>query len=265
MNPYKLTVVILTKNEESQIEICLKEIPNQYRVIIVDSGSTDSTVSIAEKYHCDIYFNEWRGFANQRNFALSSCDINTDWVLFIDADEIYPKDFFEWFNSDPMILNQIDVLMVPSKLFIVNKKLQYAPGYPIYHPRLVKNGLTPFVEHSGHAESVGEGVSIGYGDIAYSHYFFDGDYFSWMKKHLELAKKEVFAINADSFFVTKRKKISSFFKISLLRSLLRFFYHYIFRMGFLDGKPGLIYSALYSWYELTKYLLQEQKDFEGSQ
>ncbi len=131
-----LTVVILTKNEEANLPRCLAAIPAHYPIVIVDSGSTDNTVAIASSRGCRIYSNPWPGFAEQRNFAIQQCEINTPWLLFVDADEIYPQAFYDRFESEFAHTDSFDVLMVPSILYLRGKRLNHAPGYPIYHPRL---------------------------------------------------------------------------------------------------------------------------------
>ena len=157
-----LTIVILTKNEQANLPSCLAAIPERYPIVIVDSGSTDDTVVIAISRGCRIYTNPWPGFAEQRNFAIKQCDINTPWILFVDADEIYPQAFYDWFESGMAGADSIDVLMVPSILYLRGKRLNYAPGYPIYHPRLVRRETTSFVRnHTGHGEAVVNTCRIG--------------------------------------------------------------------------------------------------------
>ena len=83
-----ITVIILTKNEEKNIEASIessKQIAN--RIIIVDSGSTDNTIDIAKRMGIETYFHEWEGHAAQFNWALDNCDIDTTWVFRLDADE----------------------------------------------------------------------------------------------------------------------------------------------------------------------------------
>jgi len=116
-----LTIVILTKNEQGNLPVCLAAIPERYPIVIVDSGSDDDTVAIAASRNCRIYTNPWLGFAEQRNFAINKCDIVTPWLLFIDADEIYPQAFYNWFEAGIANSDALDVLMVPSILYLRGK------------------------------------------------------------------------------------------------------------------------------------------------
>ena len=88
-----LTAIILTKNEGDNIEDCLKSI--QYfakRIVLVDSGSTDNTISIAKKYKVDIYSHKFENYARQFNWAIDNTNITSKWTLRLDADErLTPK------------------------------------------------------------------------------------------------------------------------------------------------------------------------------
>jgi glycosyltransferase involved in cell wall biosynthesis len=253
---YDLTIVVLTKNESKNLSRCLDAIPAKYRVVVVDSGSQDDTVAIAKSRGCEIYLQSWLGFAGQRNFALQCCGINKGWILFVDADEFYPPDFYAWFESNPIELDAVDVLMIPSFLFFCGRKLRFAPGYPIFHPRLVRAGMAPFVVgHAGHSETVAAGVRLSYGHIPYDHYFFNGDLCGWMVKHIDLARQEAVLRKPQDGNLTSRARLSLLFGSSFLRVPLRFMYHYILRRGFKDGYPGFVYSLMNAWYELTKYVI----------
>lgn len=252
-----LAVVILTRNEESKLSRCLAAVPDRYGRVVVDSGSDDSTVELTSKLGCTVFFNKWNGFAAQRNFALEHCTSDYDWVLFVDADEIYPEAFYEWCEQAVLPSTQIAAVMVPSFLYLKDKRLNHAPGYPVYHPRLVRRGKAHFVtNHTGHGESISAKGDVVTAAIAYDHYFFDGDLVRWMHKHIGNAEKETELRPTEGAVITNRGRISLMFGKSILRIPARFFYHYVLRRGFLDGSAGLQYSVMYSWYEFTKYALR---------
>lgn len=259
-----LTIVILTKNEAKRLPLCLDAIPSRYPVLAIDSGSDDETIAIAEKHGCTVYSQQWLGFAGQRNFALKNCNIGKGWVLFIDADEFYPFEFFTWFDSSPALLESIDVLMIPSWLVFCGQRLRHAPGYPIYHPRLVRCGIAAFTfGHAGHSETLMPDVRVAYGDIPYDHHFFDGDIGAWMRKHIELADLEAKATKS-SGSLSFRSRLSLLMGKGFIRVPGRFVYHYLVESGFRDGWRGLLYSMMYVWYELTKYLLLQFKKRDQS-
>jgi len=250
-----LTVVILTKNEEANLPRCLAAIPERYPVVIVDSGSTDNTLTIAADRGCRIYSNPWPGFAEQRNFAINQCAIDTPWLLFVDADEIYPPAFYQHFESAMVNDDSIDVLMVPSILYLRGKRLNHAPGYPIYHPRLVRRATARFVRnHTGHGEAVINSCRIGYSDIPYEHYFYHGEIIEWMHKHVDKAAQEVQLQPTAGAVMTRRGRLSVLLGRSWLRIIARFLYHFVFRGGFLDGAAGLEFALMFTWYEASIYL-----------
>lgn len=250
-----LTIVILTQNEQDNLPNCLAAIPERYPIVIVDSGSTDDTVRIARLRGCRVYTNPWPGFAEQRNFAIRQCDITTPWILFVDADEIYPPEFYSWFESGMADAGEFDVLMVPSILYLRGKRLNHAPGYPIYHPRLVRRDTVTFVRnHTGHGEAVTDTCRIAYAKIPYQHYFYHGEIVEWMHKHVDKAAQEVRLKPTEGAAMTRRGRLSVLLGRSWLRVIARFLYHYVFRGGFLDGAAGLEFALMFTWYEATIYL-----------
>ncbi len=255
MSDQALTIVILTKNEQDNLPRCLSGIPKYFPIVIVDSGSTDLTIPIAKNHGCEIFSNPWPGFAEQRNFALERCGISTPWVLFIDADEIYPAEFYEWFESDIRASDSVDVVMVPSILYLRGKRLNHAPGYPIYHPRLVRRDTVKFVtNHTGHGEAVLDSCRIMYGTIPYDHYFYHGEIIDWMHKHVGKAAQEVRLRPTTGAVMTTRGRLSVWLGRSALRIFARFLYHFIVRGGFLDGAAGLEFALMFTWYEATIYV-----------
>lgn len=82
----KLSVFIIAFNEERIIEECLKKLYWVDEIIVVDSGSTDNTVAICEKYNAKIFYKKFNGYGEQKQFALDQT--SNDWVLSLDADEV---------------------------------------------------------------------------------------------------------------------------------------------------------------------------------
>lgn len=254
----KLTIALLTKNEEKNLPRCLKAVSSGYPVVVVDSGSVDQTLSIAENFDCRIYKNDWLGFAGQRNYALTQCDICTEWTLFIDADEIYPPSFYSWFESQIAFSQGFDVVMVPSVLIFNGRRLLHAPGYPIYHPRLVRTDVVRFINnYAGHGETISDKHTYINAPISYDHHIFSGNILEWMEKHIRNAAKETVMSPVRGAKVTPRARLNILLGKSFFRIPGRFLYHYIICRGFLDGKAGLQYSLMYSWYEMTKYTLKK--------
>ncbi len=256
-NDSALIVAILTYNEARRLPSCLAAIPECYPVVVIDSGSTDNTRELARNSGCRVVENVWPGFAAQRNFVLQKCGINSKWVLFVDADEIYLQQFYDWFEGHGRDAMDFDVGQIASLLVFQKKTLHYAPGYPLYHPRLVRCGHVTFIpNHTGHGETVDASARVRYIDIPYLHYWFDGDIVTWMIKHVKLAAQEATTMVPVAGHSTARARLSLLLRWPALRTITRFFYHYVWCTGFRDGWHGLAFSVMYGWFETTKGLIR---------
>jgi glycosyltransferase involved in cell wall biosynthesis len=252
----RIAVAILTKDEAVNLPRCLDAIPRDIPIFIVDSGSTDGTLAIAEARGCQILARSWTGFADQRNFTLQSLQGQFDWVIFIDADEVFPEPIWTWVSANLGDRCKADVVYMSQRIHIGGRMLRHAPHYPIYHPRIVKCRPGLFLNNrSGHGETVIEALNVQYVDIPYHHHIIAHELVPWLRKHVSLAQMEANAAAAlASGVITRRAKLNAIVKIGPLRAPLRFLFHYGVCGGWRDGRPGLIYSALYGWYELTKWL-----------
>src|SRR5438270_7089211 len=88
-----LTIIVLTHNEADNLPRCLESIAGFGEIIVVDSGSDDGTQQIAQNAGTRIYEHSFESFGQQRNWALENCDLKSEWVLFLDADEIATPEF----------------------------------------------------------------------------------------------------------------------------------------------------------------------------
>lgn len=247
----RVTVIVLTLNEAREIGECLAQIPADIPKVLVDSGSVDETVAIARAAGATVVAHPWGGFAPQRNFALGECGVTTDWVLFVDADERYPPAFFDWMRQTLTSETQCDAFYVPSRLVLDKTLLRRAPGYPILHPRLVRRTVTFLPNHAGHGEMLAP-CRTGLAPIGYDHYFQAGDLAPWLRKHIGLAEFEAGGSAAPA---TRRGRLARLFPPGPLRAAARFVYHYGVCQGFRDGKAGFRYALMYTWYEMTVYLI----------
>lgn len=255
----RVIVAILTLNEAGRLPACLAAVPPGYPVLVVDSGSTDATVDIARNAGAMVLVNPWPGYAAQRNFCLDACRGLADWVLFIDADEIFPPAFFDWLDRNVSAgAPGFDVVQIPSVLIWDGQPLRHAPGYPIHHPRLTRVETVRFVPNgTGHGETVAEPCRQIRCPIPYDHFFYDGDLAGWMRKHIGLARQEVLAEAAGrTAHVTFRALLNRIAGRGAWRIPARFLYHYVCLGGFRDGRAGLAYTLMYTWYEATKWTLR---------
>ena len=90
-----ISIIILTKNEQSDLPSCLNSVAWCDDIHVVDSGSSDKTVEIAVELGAKVYLKEFKSFALQRNWALDNCKLNYEWVLFLDDDVVIEPDSIE--------------------------------------------------------------------------------------------------------------------------------------------------------------------------
>ena len=129
--------LIICKNEEKNIEECIKSILWCDEIIVVDSFSTDNTINIVKKYTEKVFQNEWHGFADQRKFALSKA-VN-EWIFTIDADERCSVELKEEIAN---ILKQNVIsengFEIPRKSFFLDKWIKHGGWYPNYQLRFFR-------------------------------------------------------------------------------------------------------------------------------
>jgi glycosyltransferase involved in cell wall biosynthesis len=273
-----VTVIIITLNEERNIGDCLKSIYNWTDdIIIVDSYSEDATVEIAKKYTSKIYFVERGHWARIRNWALKNLPIKYDWVLFLDADERLTdelkNEIKELLCSDKEI-EEVG-LYIKRRFIFLGKWLKHGGLYtPVL--RLFKKDKVHYLEMGDSEYAVVEGkVGVLKNDMIHED---KKGIDEWVKKHLKIADleanrylnlketvKQIIGKERESkriegglrTFIKYKifDKIPLFFKPFIL-----FIYTYFLKLGFLDGKEGLIYHLLWAfWYRLIIYVKVKEK------
>ena len=237
-----LTVVILTKNEEKNIVDVIhnaKQVTET--VLIVDSGSTDNTVALAEANGAKVVYRAWdNDFAAQRNFALQH--VTTKWVLYLDADERLNSKLVEAIKMTATADAQKQY-SIKRKSIAFGKKFSYGVLKPDFVPRLFKTQRVRWV-NKVHERPVCEDRLIlldGY----IRHY----TYTSW-EQWLNKFDQYTTIWAADAYRNGKCIGLFSAFG----HALFGFFQMAILKKGFLDGGMGLIMSFNHFFYILMKYL-----------
>lgn len=261
-----LSIFIICKNEEKIIEACLKQAKSllnkisdpRSEIIVVDSGSTDTTLEIVKNYTDKVYHQDWLGYAQQKNYALSLCE--NEWVLSLDADEVLTdKSINEIYNSLMDILNppadfsseeitelkKIPGFMIARKLFIADKFIRWGGYYPDYQLRLFKKELGHFTETKVH-----ESIELkGYSKTDLIKLKEPLDHYSYADlEELKLAFKKYAAL-ANSGLANEQKGLIKAYRKYIYTFLLKF----IFRLGFLHGILGLKLALIHANYAFNKY------------
>lgn len=259
----KVSALILTLDEERNIKRCLESLKGIDDVVVLDSGSTDSTVEISRSMGARILSRPFDTFADQRNFGLDRGEFVHEWVLHLDADEVLTSDFREALEAlEPG--PGIDGYHVPSKTILGGKWLRHAGMYPSYQARLGHRDRFRFIQVGhGQRENVPP-ARMAVFDHPYEHYSFSHGMVKWLDKHVRYARDEATEIirerngtsSAPAGDATQEatagrrrlKRLANRLPLAV-RPMLRFLYIYIARLGFLDGFAGFRYAFMLSVYE----------------
>lgn len=263
-----MTAIILTKNEEANIQRCINSISTLVkRIIVVDSFSTDKTIEYAKELGAEIYQHPWKHYADQFNWAIDNIPIDTKWVFRFDADEQVTPELAEEIREKCTIHADDDVtgFMMKYKMFFLGRYLMHGGWYPFLKITIYKTGKGRFEDRA-----MGEHIVLSEGrcvDLQNDciHYDFK-DLTSWIDKHNKYATREVL----DRKFITQHKtnlehldgqpeiakklRDSLYYKLPpFLRARLYYWYRFYFKLGFLDGRPGRIWAFMQAyWY---RYLI----------
>ncbi len=258
---HQLTICILTYNEEANIETCLDSLATvQAPVFVVDSFSKDRTLDILEQRGIPYVQHVFQNYAAQRNWAQANIPEAGEWVLHLDAGERLTPGMARWLNEsfDPTVRG-VDGYMFARRAIFLGRWIKHGGYHPIYHLRLYRR-------HLGHCENkvydqhfivngttakaadgadLEDGVMSSLRDFTVSHARWA--VFEAVESILaEGEQGEVHARLLGNPIERKRWLKSRVFQRSplFLRSFLYLFHRYIIKLGFLDGKEGLIFHFL---------------------
>jgi len=282
MSKISLTVIVPTKNEEKNLATCLMPLVGwASKIIVVDSLSTDLTKAIAMEHGVEVInFNYKGGWPKKRQHVLDTYDFKTDWILLLDCDEILTE----------MVKNEIaaacnqknfDGYYLYLEMFFLGKMLKYACP-PVRKLSLFRTGLGKFEKrYEEQNQSMGDmevhehvlvNGKVGELKNPVMHINFNS-LSRFIIKHNEYSNYECKVINygtADELrpnLFGSREQRRRYFKLKLVRNslspVLYFFYLYIFKLGFLDRKPGflyIIYQCIYIYFINSKIYEDDLKN-----
>ena len=259
-----MTVIILTKNEENDIERCIRSVKGWVkRIVVVDSGSTDRTTDIAKDLGVEVVAHEpFLDYAKQFNWAIDNLNIQTTWVFRLDADEVVTPELRKELEKEleHHATDDVSGFMMRYKVSFLGRYLKHGGFYPFLKITIFKYGKGRFEDRAmGEHIVLSEGRCIDLKNDAIHYAFKSID--QYVLKHNWYATREV----QDYFDVRsgrenaqldgqpeKAKKLRDglYYRLPMfLRAKLFFWYRYYLRLGFLDGTPGYIFAFLQAyWY-----------------
>ena len=263
-----IAVLILTHNEKLHLERCIKSLlPFSKSICIVDSFSDDNTLEIAKKYGVEVKQNKWTNYANQFNWGLENFSIETEWIMRMDSDEYVTEELASEINSKLTSLPvNVSGIIIKRRVYFMNRWIKHGGYYPTYLLRIWRNGKGKCEERW-----MDEHIKLSEGQtVIFENDIVDDNLNNltwWTNKHNSYATREaVDLLNNKYHFLSydsieiktgdTQDKSKRWFKEKVysriplfLRPFFYFIYRYFFKLGFLDGKQGLIWHFLQGfWY-----------------
>ena len=262
-----LSVIVPVKNEALNLRRCLPALGWADEVFVVDSGSVDDTDAVARGHGATVVQFRFNGtFPKKKNWSLETLPFRNEWVLIVDADEVVPPELAEEI-AHRIESDEADGFELNMKYYFLGRRIRHCGYAECWNLRLFKHRLGRFErmpvspeartgdnEAHEHVELRGRVARL---DHELDHYAYP-TISAWVEKHDRYASWE--AEQFERFLhapipdtIGRGKRLKRMLKKCYLRlpcrPLIRFLYAYILRLGFLDGRPGLIFCGLLSFYD----------------
>ena len=256
-----ITAIVLTKDEELHIARCVKNLQRVCaKVYIVDCFSSDKTCEIAKECGAIVVQHEYVNQAQQFQWALDNCPIETDWTMRIDADEYLTDELIEELSVRlPSLSKDITGCYFPLRVVFMGKMLKHGLLHPVMILRLWRTGSV-YMEQRWMDERC---VLTKGSSINMRHYFVDHNLKGlgeFTTKHNNYSNREAFVEvnrkyhllndNESDELTSRNSRKSSYYRLPrFFRAFLYFFVRYFVFLGFLDGRRGFIWLTLQAyWY-----------------
>jgi glycosyltransferase involved in cell wall biosynthesis len=242
-----ISVAMIARNEEKNLPRTLDSVRWVDEIIIVDSGSVDQTPEIARSFGAQHSFNrDFRGHPEQKSIAIAKC--TSDWILLLDADEVVSPELAA--EIQQTIANpQHEAYWIPRLNLFMDRWIRHGGFYPDYKLRLWRRGSAQMETNVGpHGTPQFNGPK---GKLTRDlvHYAYPS--FEVYLSHMNDYSSENVAVLMER---GRAQSLLGFTRLALLNPAATFLKNYFFRLGFLDGIPGLIYHLNHSVYVHWKYV-----------
>lgn len=237
----KVSITIITKNEEKNIERCLKSISWADEIVVIDTFSTDRTIEICREFTENVFQEDWLGYGLQKNLCASKA--TNKWILNVDADEVISSECTAEIQKLLAGQPEFPVYKFPRKNFIAGRWIRYAGWYPDLISRLYDKERVSFSDSMVHERLIPD-VRSGIMNQPIFHYSFDG-----MEDYIERQNRY------SSLYAEEKKRL--YWKANwthlYVRPLWAFIKTYFFRQGFREGFLGVFLAISMMFYTYLKY------------
>ncbi|MGH8704588.1 MAG: glycosyltransferase family 2 protein [Burkholderiales bacterium] len=238
--PSPLSVVLITQNAAAQLPDCLASVAFADEVVIVDSASSDGTAEVAARLGARVVQKEWLGFGRQKQFAVEQAA--NDWVLCLDADERVSRELAASITRALESPAAHIYRMARCNRFL-GRWLRHGEGYPDWSPRLFDRKSARWSDDAVHEKVLyAETPGTLEGDLLHESAEDLGRYMEKQNRYTALAARQLYQQG-------RRAGLAEL----ALSPLVRFCKFYLFRLGFLDGLPGLIHISIGCMNSFMKY------------
>lgn len=237
----KISVTVITLNEEKIIERCLKSLQWADEILVLDSFSSDRTVELCRKYTDKVFQEKWQGYGKQKN--LCAARSSHRWVLNIDADEVVSPECAKAIQQELEMGSGHPLYQFPRKNFFGSRWVRFGGWYPDKISRLYDKTRVSFTESRVH-EKLNPDDDSGLIGEPLLHYSYEGlaDYIDRLNRYSTLFAEE----KGQSGWTAGLGHL-------YLRPPLTFFKNFILRQGFREGFLGMFLALSAAFYTYLKY------------
>ena len=226
----KISAVIITLNEADNIADCLKSLDFCDERIVVDAGSRDATIEIAEQNGARVVHNDWCGFGSQKNVALSLA--RYDWVLSVDADERVTESLAAEIRK-AVDRGDADGYLIPRRSSFCGRPMLHSGWSPDFVLRLFRRSKARFSDHVVHERVICDGKTARLREPLLH-------YPVWRLED-SLRRMDQYSTASAEMIVNSGRRVS--FSTGIVRGLWTFIRTYFLQRGFLDGREGFLLAA----------------------
>ncbi len=260
-----IDALIICHNEAINLPHCLKALTGwTHRIFVIDSGSTDGTIIIAQSMGAEVIHHDWEGYARQKNWALNNLPLEADWILIVDADEVITSELQRKLTK----ITDGPAGLIPENGFFINR-LTYFTGKPIRHcgyfpnwnMRFFKRGRGYYEDRAVHEHMIID-HPVGYireymlheDRRGLEHYIAKHNRYSTLEARtlfheITSHQKTIKSVNLPSDTFRRRWLKRYMMPYLPFPGLWRFLYMYIIRLGVLDGSTGFRFCTFISMYD----------------